>query len=142
MNFTSATALTSFFCCQLYKSCVSWISWSKYYTMLYYTIKKKTWRCLNSVKLLLFLDLTPCVLLLSFMSRSSFDWCWKVNILWFWSELHPTSFSMVAVKGPLGSKWKTSIPASTKDMETNTRLEGQINFATVVKNAEGKSNRM
>lgn len=74
VSFTLATALVFIFCWQLYyswdiykSSCVSWILWSKYHTMLCYTIKKKIVRYFNSEKLLLFFIL----LLLLFVSRGS-----------------------------------------------------------------------
>ena len=75
------TALTSTFCHRSYyspgtqkSSSVRCIPWLKYHTTLCYTSKKKTWRYLNSMKLLLFLKLTPELLLLSFESHGSFVW--------------------------------------------------------------------
>ena len=74
VSFTLTTALVFIFCWRLYygwdihkSSCVSWTLWSKYHTMLCYTIKKKIVRYFNSEKLLLFLIL----LLLLFVSRGS-----------------------------------------------------------------------
>ena len=40
---------------------------------------------------------------------------WKINIMWFKSELHLTTFSMASAEGSLGSEQKQSIPNPTKE---------------------------
>ena len=96
---------------------ISWMSWSKYHTTLCYTSKKKTWRYLNSLKLLQFVNLILWrFFLVCVMQQLSLMPCWKLNIMWFQSELH-LSFFDASRWWTLGIKVKTKYLNSTKDTQ-------------------------
>ena len=95
---------------------ISWMSWSKYHTTLCYTSKKKT-RYLNSLKLLQFVNLILWhFFLVCVMQQLSLMPCWKLNIMWFQSELH-LSFFDASRWWTLGIKVKTKYLNSTKDTQ-------------------------
>ena len=99
VNFTSWTLFIYIFCRWSYStildtrkpSCVNWMPRSEYHTTLFYTSenKKIKWSCCCSLTSHFFcfsVVRVPRQLCLS---------CWKVNVMWFWSELHPMAFLMV-----------------------------------------------
>ena len=95
---------------------ISWMSWSKYHTTLCYTSKKKT-RYLSSLKLLQFVNLILWhFFLVCVMQQLSLMPCWKLNIMWFQSELHLSFFDASRWR-TLGIKVKTKYLNSTKDTQ-------------------------